>query len=92
MPRGLVHRECPLCKGYNTKRHSIHVVKRITLQGVEHKGVQRWYCKNCRRAFTPQCSLRGTNKYTLDVYEKAAMLYFDQGSSYRGVARELKRR
>lgn len=66
------------------------VLKKITLQGVQPKGIQRWFCKDCHKPFTPE---RNTyvSKYNLEVHEKAAMLYFDQGASYRAVARELRR-
>jgi transposase-like protein len=65
------------------------VLKKVTLQGIRPQGVQRWYCKDCRRAFTPEHA--GTGKYTREVQEQAAMLYFDQGASYRAVARGLLR-
>lgn len=91
MPRGAIHKQCPHCNGYATRRHDILVVKKVTLQGVEQHGVQRWYCKDCLRAFTPKRPESEMNKYTMDVYEKTAMLYFDQGASFRGVARDLSR-
>lgn len=91
MPRGAIHKQCPHCHGVNTKRHSILVVKQVTLNGVEPHGIQRWYCKDCNRAFTPKRPESETNKYKMDVYEKTVMLYFDQGSSFRGVARDLSR-
>lgn len=89
MPRGFGPKRCPHCQGSNTKRHGILVLKKVTLQGIRPQGVQRWYCKDCRRAFTPEHA--GTGKYTREVQEQAAMLYFDQGASYRAVARGLLR-
>lgn len=91
MLRETKHKECPHCHKFNTKRHSILVVKRVTLEGVEPQGVQRWYCKDCKRAFMPFRPQFETSKYTLEVYEKAVMLYFDQGASFRSVARDLNR-
>ncbi len=91
MPRRSVRQPCPHCGAFNTKRHSILVLKKVTLHGVTPHGVQRWYCKDCCRAFTPERPPSETTRYTLDVHEKAVMLYFDQGSAYRAVARELQR-
>lgn len=92
MPKVTIHKRCPKCKGFNTKRHSIHVVKKVTLHGVESRGVQRWYCKDCNRTFIPQRPNSETTNYTMEVSEKAVILYFDQESSYRSVARELRRK
>lgn len=92
MPRIAVRKACPFCNRVNTKRHSIYVVKKATLQGLKHIGIQRWYCKDCHRAFTPLSSNNESTKYTTEVQEKAIILYFDQGASYRGVARELRRK
>ena len=92
MPRNLVKKQCAHCQGYNTKRHDILVIKKVTLQGIQQQGIQRWYCKDCRKPWTPEHSNTNNTKYTLEVYEKAVMLYFDQGASYRGVARELRRK
>lgn len=92
MPRGTnIRKPCPRCGSLNTKRHDILVLKKVTLQGVKPQGVQRWYCKDCRRPFTPERSASETATYTLEIYEKAAMLYFDQSAAYRAVARELQR-
>jgi transposase-like protein len=91
MPKGTAHIPCPHCQGTNTKRHSILVLKRISLQGVEPKGVQRWFCKDCHKAFTPKRIEIGLSHYDLAVHEKAALLYFDEGASYRAVARALQR-
>ena len=91
MPRGTIRKVCPKCQGTNTKRHSILVLKKVTLQGIQARGVQRWYCKDCKKAFTPPHADSGTVTHTLEVQERAAMLYFDQGASYRAVARELQR-
>jgi len=91
MPRGKLRKVCPQCGGTRTKRHSILVLKKVTLEGVEPRGVQRWYCNDCKKAFTPAHADSGTSKYALEVRERAVMLYFDQGASYRAVARELGR-
>ncbi|MDP3012660.1 MAG: transposase, partial [Candidatus Subteraquimicrobiales bacterium] len=91
MPRGTIHQPCPCCQGTNTKRHDILVLKRITLQGVQPKGVQRWFCKDCGKPFTPKRPEAELQHYNLAVHEKAVMLYFDQGASYRAVAREFYR-
>src|SRR5882672_7657417 len=91
MPRGKLRKVCPQCGGTRTKRHSILVLKKVTLEGIEPKGIQRWYCNDCKKAFTPPHADSGTSKFSLDVRERAVMLYFDQGASYRAVARELGR-
>lgn len=91
MPRGTVRKRCPYCDGTHTKRHSILVLKKFTLHGLEPVGVQRWYCHDCRRAFTPPHPARRAERYSLDVAERAALLSLDQGASYRAVARELRR-
>ena len=64
---------CPYCDSIDTKRHS----KTKTQKGVRI----RWYCKSCKKAFTPrlkQISMEGTR------------IYFDSEASYRAVSRELK--
>jgi len=91
MPRGICRERCCHCQGSSTKRHGILILKTVTLQGIQPRGIQRWYCKDCHRAFTPVHTANGPGKYALEVYEKAVMLYFDQGASYRAVARELHR-
>lgn len=91
MPRGTIRKTCPTCQGTNTKRHSILVLKKVTLEGAEPRGIQRWYCKDCRKSWTPPHADSGLITHTLEVHERATMLYFDQGASYRAVARELGR-
>lgn len=91
MPRKSAHVRCPHCQGLNTKRHGILAFRRITLQGVHLKGTQRWFCKECRRAFTPEPYRCVQAKYDLEINEKAVMLYFDEAASYRAVGRELSR-
>jgi len=90
MPRGTRHQRCPHCQQVDTKRHGIMVIQRITLQGARPHGVQRWYCKGCQRAFTPIRTEGHESRYAMEVVEKAAQLYFDQGASYRAVARDLR--
>ena len=67
------------------------VLKKITLQGVQPKGMQRWFCKDCHRPFTPERAKTKLSRYDLEVHQKTVMLYFDQGASYRAVARKLRR-
>jgi transposase-like protein/RNA polymerase subunit RPABC4/transcription elongation factor Spt4 len=90
MPRGIRRQVCPHCQQFNTKRHGILVLQRITLQGSRPRGIQRWYCNDCQRAFTPPRPEGHETKYAMDVQEKVAQLYFDQGASYRAVARNLR--
>jgi transposase-like protein len=65
--------KCPFCESIDTKRHSKTKTK---------KGVQiRWYCKSCKKAFTPRIA---------QISKEGTRLYFDSESSYRAVSRKLK--
>jgi len=63
---------CPSCGSLDTKRHS---------RTKTEKGIRiRWYCKNCKKAFTPRLG---------QISKEGTRLYFDSGASYRSVGRKL---
>ena len=83
---------CPLCGSGRTKRHDMRMYREIDLRGVHSKAYQRWFCKECRKAFIPGLTERQTTSpYSAAIREKATILYVDTGGSYRGVTRELRR-
>ena len=65
--------KCPYCDSIDSKRHGrIRTKKGATI---------RWYCKSCKRAFTPRSG---------QISTEGARLYFDYEASYRAVGRDLK--
>jgi transposase-like protein len=65
--------KCPNCGSIDTRRHS----KIRTKENGVHS---RWYCKSCKKSFTPRFKQLG---------EEGTRLYFDSGASYRAVGRKL---
>lgn len=64
--------KCPYCSSIDTKRHG---------RTKSRKGISiRWYCKSCKKAFTPRLG---------QISKEGTRLYFDSGASYRSVGRKL---
>jgi transposase-like protein len=91
--RGLVartpwaERRCPRCGEHESWKHGGYVRRPWTLTGREAVRVQRYFCRRCRRTFTPELALvvrRG--RYGRDVRRCAIDLWQHGGSSVRRTA------
>jgi len=83
------HQRCPWCGSLNTKRYGSKLLQRRRANRNKIYR-RRWYCKDCDHTFSPGVASQGkivAVKHGLDY--RAATLYFDTGTSYRGVGREL---
>jgi len=78
-------KRCFFCGGTNTKRHDVRCKRRKTPQGSKREQHQRWFCKDCRKPFTPT-RIKPIN-FSLKI--KACKLYYDAECSYRAVSRQI---
>lgn len=82
---------CARCGGNRTRRHDFRTYRQISLQGVDSKGYQRWFCLDCKKPFIPaQIKRHDVSPYGAEVREQATILYIDTGGSYRAVMRQLR--
>ena len=81
---------CSRCGGQRTRRHDFRTYRQISLEGVESKGYQRWFCVDCKKPFIPvELKRPDVSPYNAEVREQSTILYIDTGGSYRAVTRQL---
>ena len=80
-------RQCPCCQGYDTWQHGSYVRRVWTLAGVQVVRRQRYWCRRCRRTFTPaMVAVDRRCWYGRDVRRCAIDLWQHGGSSVRRTA------
>lgn len=91
--RGLVRRtpwderQCPTCRGHDTWKHGRYRRRPWTLEGRQTVSMQRYWCRRCRRTFTPDLALVAPRCwYGRDVRRCAIDLWQHGGSSLRRTA------
>jgi transposase-like protein len=95
--RGLVRRtpwderQCPTCQGHDTWKHGSYQRYPWTLTGQQTVRVQRYWCRRCRRTFTPErAEVVRRCRYGRDVHRCAIDLWQHGGSSMRRTAEWLR--
>jgi transposase-like protein len=80
-------RQCPRCQGHDTWKHGSYGRRPWTLTGRQTLQMQRYWCRRCRRTFTPDLALVGRRCwYGRDVRRCAIDLWQHGGSSLRRTA------
>ena len=80
-------RRCPRCGAHESWKHGGYARRPWTLDGRQTVRMQRYFCRRCRRTFTPESALvarRG--RYGRDVRRCAIDLWQHGGSSVRRTA------
>lgn len=91
--RALAHRtpweerRCPYCQGHASWKHGSYTRQPWTLDGRQTPRMQRYFCRSCRRTFTPAMAVVDRRRrYGRDVRRCAIDLWQHGGSSVRRTA------
>lgn len=80
-------RQCPRCRGHDTWKHGSYQRRPWTLAGRQTVRMQRYWCRHCRRTFTPErAEVARRCWYGQDVRRCAIDLWQHGGSSVRRTA------
>jgi len=80
-------RRCPTCQGHDTWKHGSYRRRPWTLAGRQTIAIQRYWCRRCRRTFTPALVMVERRcRYGRDVRRCAIDLWQHGGSSARRTA------
>ena len=80
-------RQCPTCGGHDTWKHGSYRRRPWTLTGRQTVVMQRYWCRRCRRTFTPELAeVARRCRYGRDVRRCAIDLWQHGGSSMRRTA------
>jgi|SRR5215207_2583283 len=80
-------RRCPTCRGHDSWKHGSYRRHPWTLAGRQAVRVQRYWCRRCRRTFTPAlAAVERRRRYGRDVRRLAIDHWQHAGSSLRRTA------